>query len=36
MGTPHNVARAISFLAVEDAGFITGRRIIDGGRSLGS
>jgi 3-oxoacyl-[acyl-carrier protein] reductase len=36
MGTPGDVAHAVSFLASEDAGFITGQRIIvDGGRSLG-
>jgi 3-oxoacyl-[acyl-carrier protein] reductase len=37
MGTPGDIARAVSFLASEDAGFITGQRIVvDGGRSLGS
>jgi 3-oxoacyl-[acyl-carrier protein] reductase len=37
MGTPVDVAHAVSFLASEGAGFITGQRIlIDGGRSLGS
>ena len=37
MGTPADVAHAVSFLASEDAGFITGQRIVvDGGRSLGS
>ncbi len=37
MGTPGDIAHAVSFLASEDAGFITGQRIIvDGGRSLGS
>ena len=37
MGTPSDIAHAVSFLASEDAGFITGQRIIvDGGRSLGS
>ena len=36
MGTPGDIAHAVSFLASEDAGFITGQRIIvDGGRSLG-
>jgi 3-oxoacyl-[acyl-carrier protein] reductase len=36
MGTPEDVAHAVSFLASEQAGFITGQRIlIDGGRSLG-
>jgi 3-oxoacyl-[acyl-carrier protein] reductase len=37
MGTPADVAHAVSFLASEGAGFITGQRIVvDGGRSLGS
>jgi len=37
MGTPDDIASAVSFLASEDAGFITGQRVIvDGGRSLGS
>jgi 3-oxoacyl-[acyl-carrier protein] reductase len=37
MGTPGDIAHAVSFLASEGAGFITGQRIlIDGGRSLGS
>src|SRR5215813_5027697 len=37
MGTPADVAHAVSFLASEDAGFIIGQRIVvDGGRSLGS
>ena len=36
MGTPDDIAHAVSFLASEGAGFITGQRIIvDGGRSLG-
>lgn len=36
MGTPGDIAHAVSFLASEDAGFITGQRIVvDGGRSLG-
>jgi 3-oxoacyl-[acyl-carrier protein] reductase len=36
MGTPADVAHAVSFLASEDAGFITGQRIlVDGGRHLG-
>ncbi len=36
MGTPSDIAYAVSFLASEDAGFITGQRIlVDGGRSLG-
>jgi 3-oxoacyl-[acyl-carrier protein] reductase len=37
MGTPGDLAHAVSFLASESAGFITGQRIVvDGGRSLGS
>ena len=37
MGVPRDIAHAVSFLASEDAGFITGQRIVvDGGRSLGS
>jgi 3-oxoacyl-[acyl-carrier protein] reductase len=37
MGTPGDIAYAVSFLASEDAGFITGQRIVvDGGRSLSS
>jgi 3-oxoacyl-[acyl-carrier protein] reductase len=37
MGTPADIAHAVSFLASADAGFITGQRIVvDGGRSLGS
>jgi 3-oxoacyl-[acyl-carrier protein] reductase len=37
MGTPADVAHAVSFLASEGSGFITGQRIIvDGGHSLGS
>jgi 3-oxoacyl-[acyl-carrier protein] reductase len=36
MGTPSDIACAVNFLASEDAGFITGRRIVvDGGRNLG-
>jgi 3-oxoacyl-[acyl-carrier protein] reductase len=36
MGTPEDVAHAVSFLASQDAGFITGQRIVvDGGRALG-
>jgi 3-oxoacyl-[acyl-carrier protein] reductase len=36
MGTPSDIAHAVSFLASEGAGFITGQRIVvDGGRSLG-
>jgi 3-oxoacyl-[acyl-carrier protein] reductase len=35
MGTPGDIAHAVSFLASDDAGFITGQRIVvDGGRSL--
>jgi 3-oxoacyl-[acyl-carrier protein] reductase len=37
MGTPGDIAHAVSFLASDEAGFITGQRIVvDGGRSLGS
>jgi 3-oxoacyl-[acyl-carrier protein] reductase len=37
MGTPEDIAHAVSFLASERAGFITGQRIVvDGGRALGS
>ena len=37
MGTPGDIAHAVAFLASEDAGFITGQRIVvDGGRSLGN
>ncbi len=37
MGTPGDIAHAVSFLASEHAGFITGQRIVvDGGRSLGN
>ena len=37
MGTPSDIACAVSFLASEDAGFITGQRIVvDGGRNLGN
>ena len=36
MGTPADIAHAVSFLAAEGAGFITGQRIVvDGGRTLG-
>jgi 3-oxoacyl-[acyl-carrier protein] reductase len=36
MGTPEDVAHAVSFLASEGAGFVTGQRIVvDGGRALG-
>ncbi|MFI6396139.1 SDR family NAD(P)-dependent oxidoreductase [Nonomuraea sp. NPDC050540] len=37
MGTADDVAHAVSFLASEGAGFITGQRIVvDGGRNLGT
>jgi 3-oxoacyl-[acyl-carrier protein] reductase len=37
MGTPGDIAHAVSFFASDGAGFITGQRIVvDGGRSLGS
>ena len=37
MGTPNDIAHAVSFLASEGAGFVTGQRIVvDGGRSLGA
>lgn len=37
MGTPADIARAVSFFAAEDAGFVTGQRIVvDGGRALGA
>jgi 3-oxoacyl-[acyl-carrier protein] reductase len=37
MGTPDDIAHAVSFLASEAAGFVTGQRIVvDGGRSLGT
>ena len=36
MGTPADIAHAVSFLASEGAGFVTGQRIVvDGGRGLG-
>jgi 3-oxoacyl-[acyl-carrier protein] reductase len=36
MGTPEDIAHAVSFLASEGAGFIIGQRIVvDGGRALG-
>ncbi|WP_410588589.1 SDR family NAD(P)-dependent oxidoreductase [Amycolatopsis sp. lyj-23] len=36
LGTPEDVAAAVSFFASEEAGFITGQRLlVDGGRSLG-
>lgn len=37
MGTPEEVAHAVSFFASDAAGFITGQRlVVDGGRGLGS
>jgi len=37
MGTPADIAHAVSFFASGGAGFITGQRIVvDGGRSLGT
>jgi 3-oxoacyl-[acyl-carrier protein] reductase len=37
MGTPADIAHAVSFFASEGAGFITGQRIVvDGGRGLGN
>jgi len=37
MGTPDEIAHAVSFLASEQAGFITGQRVVvDGGRGLGA
>jgi 3-oxoacyl-[acyl-carrier protein] reductase len=36
MGTPDDVAHAVSFFASEAAGFVTGQRlVVDGGRGLG-
>ena len=36
MGTPDDIAHAVSFFASEAAGFITGQRlVVDGGRGLG-
>jgi 3-oxoacyl-[acyl-carrier protein] reductase len=35
MGTPEDIAHVVSFFASDDAGFVTGQRIVvDGGRSL--
>jgi 3-oxoacyl-[acyl-carrier protein] reductase len=35
MGTPDDIAHAVSFLASDAAGFVTGQRlVIDGGRSV--
>jgi 3-oxoacyl-[acyl-carrier protein] reductase len=37
MGTPVDIAHAVSFLVSDQAGFVTGQRIVvDGGRSLGT
>jgi 3-oxoacyl-[acyl-carrier protein] reductase len=37
MGTPDDIAHAVSFFASEAAGFVTGQRlIVDGGRGVGS
>ena len=36
MGTPDDIAHAVSFFASEAAGFVTGQRlVVDGGRGLG-
>jgi len=36
MGLPEDVAHAVSFFASEEAGFVTGQRlVVDGGRGLG-
>ena len=35
MGSPADIASAVSFFASEDAGFVTGQRlVVDGGRAL--
>jgi NAD(P)-dependent dehydrogenase (short-subunit alcohol dehydrogenase family) len=35
MGVPDDIAHAVSFLASDGAGFVTGQRIVvDGGRAL--
>ena len=35
MGTPYDVAHAVSFFVSEQAGFVTGQRlVVDGGRGL--
>jgi 3-oxoacyl-[acyl-carrier protein] reductase len=35
MGTPEDIANAVSFFASEAAGFVTGERlVVDGGRAL--
>jgi 3-oxoacyl-[acyl-carrier protein] reductase len=37
MGSPADIAHAMSFFAAADAGFVTGQRIVvDGGRGLGT
>jgi 3-oxoacyl-[acyl-carrier protein] reductase len=37
MGTPDDIAHAVSFFASEGAGFVTGQRlVVDGGRGLGA
>jgi 3-oxoacyl-[acyl-carrier protein] reductase len=37
MGTPADIAHAVSFLASDGAGFVTGQRlVVDGGRTLGA
>lgn len=37
MGTPDDIAHAVSFLASDGAGFVTGQRlVVDGGRTLGT
>ena len=36
LGTPDDIAAAVSFFASEEAGFVTGQRLlVDGGRALG-
>jgi 3-oxoacyl-[acyl-carrier protein] reductase len=36
MGTPEDIAHAVSFFASDGAGFVTGQRlVVDGGRGLG-
>ena len=37
MGTPEDIANAVSYFASDDAGFVTGQRlVVDGGRGVGS
>nr|WSY55210.1 SDR family oxidoreductase [Streptomyces sp. NBC_00886] len=37
MGTPEDIAHAVSFLASPGAGFVAGQRVVvDGGRALNS